>query len=68
MNKELLRSIMGMAGDTDASMAEYLGISQQTFVNKLNEDGTEFTLLEIRMIANRYWLDNELVDRIFFAD
>lgn len=68
MNKKLLRSIMIRNGDTNASLAEYLGITEQSVSNKINESGTEFKQGEIFKIKTRYGLDSEMVDRIFFAD
>ena len=68
MNGKLLRSIMVLNGDTNATLAEYLGISEQSVSNKINENGTEFKQGEIAMIKARYNLDSEMVDRIFFAD
>lgn len=68
MNKELLKSVMALFGDTNASLAEYLGISEQSFSNKINENGTEFRKREILKIKTRYSLDCDMVDRIFFAD
>lgn len=68
MNKALLRSIMVMHGDTNASLGEYLGISEQSVSNKINENGTEFKQGEITKIKARYNLDSDMVDRIFFAE
>jgi hypothetical protein len=68
MNKELLRSVMALFGDTNASLAEYLGISEQSCCNKINENGTEFRKREIYGIKTRYGLDGDMVDRIFFAE
>ena len=68
MNKELLKSVMALFGDTNASLAEYLGISEQSFSNKINEKVTEFRKREICKIKTRYCLDSDMVDRIFFAD
>ena len=68
MNKELLKSVMALFGDTNASLAEYLGISEQSFSNKINENGTEFRKREICKIKTRYGLDCDMVDRIFFAE
>ena len=68
MNKELLKSIMVLFGDTNASLAEYLGISEQSFCNKINENGTEFRKREIVKIKVRYGLDSDMIDRIFFAE
>ena len=68
MNKELLRSIMVLHGDTNKTLADYLGITEQSLSNKINENGTEFKQGEIRLIKLRYHLTAEQVDLIFFAD
>lgn len=68
MNGKLLRSIMILNGDTNASLAEYLGITEQSVSNKINENGTEFKQGEISKIKTRYKLGSAMVDRIFFAD
>lgn len=68
MNGKLLRSIMVLNGDTNATLAEYLGITEQSVSNKINENGTEFKQGEIAKIKARYNLESEMVDRIFFAD
>lgn len=67
MDKKLLRSIMIRNGDTNASLAEYLGIAEQSVSNKINENGTEFKQGEIAKIKAKYGLDSDMVDRIFFA-
>lgn len=68
MNKELLRSIMVLHGDTNKTLADYLGITEQSLCNKINENGTEFKQGEIRRIKIRYNLTSEQIDLIFFAD
>lgn len=68
MNKKLLRSIMIRYGDTNASLAAYLGITEQSVSNKINENGTEFKQGEICKIKARYNLDSDTVDRVFFAE
>lgn len=68
MNGKLLRSIMVLHGDTNASLAEFLGITEQSVSNKINENGTEFRQGEITKIKARYSLDSDMVDRIFFAE
>ena len=67
MKKELLRSIMVLHGDTNKDLADYLGISEQSVSNKINENGTEFRQGEIKQIITRYNLTCDQVDRIFFA-
>lgn len=68
MNKKMLRSLMTLHGDTNRSLGEYLGISEQSVCNKINEKGTEFTREEIAAIKRRYNMNADLVDLVFFAD
>ncbi len=68
MNKTLFRSIMVLHGDTNATLAEYLGITEQSVSNKINENGSEFKQGEIFKIKTKYNLDSATVDKIFFAD
>lgn len=68
MNKELLRSVMVLHGDNNKTLAVYLGISEQSVSNKINENGTEFKKCEISKIKERYNLTSEQVDLIFFAE
>ena len=67
MNKDLLRSVMVLFGDTNKTLAAYLGISEQSVCNKINENGTEFKKGEIAKIKERYRLTSDQVDRIFFC-
>ena len=67
MNGKLLRSIMVLHGDTNISLARYLGITEQSLSNKINENGTEFKQGEIARIKDRYNLSGEMIDNIFFA-
>lgn len=67
MNKKLLRSEMVLHDDTNGTLAEALGISQQSFSAKLNEtNGAEFNQGEISKIRSRYNLSDEKVVSIFF--
>ena len=68
MNPKLLRSVMVLYGDTNAALADFLGITEQSVSNKINENGTEFKLGEITKIKARYNLDSDMVDRIFFEE
>ncbi len=68
MNAKLLRRGMVLNGDTNATLAEFLGITEQSVSNKINENGTEFKQGEIAKIKARYNLDSDMVDRIFFAE
>ena len=67
MNKKLFRSLMVLHDDTNVSLARYLGITEQSLSNKINENGTEFKQGEIAKIKVRYGMDADTIDRIFFA-
>jgi DNA-binding XRE family transcriptional regulator len=70
MNKALLKSIIALHGDTTLGLAKYLGLSRQSLYNKMNETGkpsTEFKQGEIAMIRDRYKLNAEEVEAIFFS-
>ena len=67
MNKTLLRSIMVLFGDTNRTLADYLGISEKSVNDKINERGTEFKKSEIAAIKKRYSLTDEQVILIFFS-
>ena len=68
MNSKLLKSIMLLNGDTNKTLAEYLGISEQSVSKKINETGTEFKQGEISMIKKRYSLTGDQIDSIFFTE
>lgn len=68
MNKNKLRSQMALHGDTTKDLAEWLNITEQSVLNKINEKGTEFKQGEIRRIRERYNLSPDEVDEIFFAE
>lgn len=67
MNKLMLESVMKLHGDTGGDLAKYLGIARPTFSAKINEtNGAEFTQGEIRKIKEKYSLNSEDVNLIFF--
>lgn len=66
MNKALLRSVMVLHGDTNKSLAQYLGISEKSVNDKINENKTEFKQSEIAAIKKRYSLADDQVSDIFF--
>lgn len=66
MNKKLFRSKMALFGDTNKTLAVYLGISEKSFNDKINERNTEFRQGEILAIKKRYSLTDEEVINIFF--
>ena len=68
MNKNLLRSIMVLHGDTNMILAKYLGMSKQSLSAKLNENKQEFTQGEIAAIRKRYELSDSQLVAIFFAN
>ena len=68
MNKRELESIMKKYGDTQASLALFLGISRGCLNNKINERGeASFTQPEIAAMKQKYNLSSEDIDRIFFT-
>lgn len=68
MNSALLKYVMSRNGDGLKDLALYLGISETWLSQKINENGAEFKLSEIRKIIERYKLKSEEVIAIFFAD
>ncbi len=67
MNKEMLRSVMVLNGDTNKELAEYLEISEASVSAKMNENKTEFKQKEIAKIRDKYNLSAEQIEAIFFA-
>ncbi|MBM6680057.1 helix-turn-helix domain-containing protein [Pseudoflavonifractor capillosus] len=62
-----LKAKMVEYGDTQAKLAEAVGISLSRLNAKLNgTDGAEFTLGEIKKIKKRYGLDATQIERMFF--
>ena len=66
MNSKLFKAFMVMNDETIASLADYLGLTDQSVCNKINENGTEFKLGEIIRIKVRWNLSADMVDQIFF--
>lgn len=66
MDKKLFRSIMVLHGDTNKTLADYLGISAKSVNDKINENGTEFKQSEITAIMKRYRLSENQLTSIFF--
>ena len=66
MNKLKLRAVMVLHDDSVKRLADAMGMARQTFYSKLN--GTsDFKQSEIRFIQQRYGLDADGVNEIFFA-
>jgi hypothetical protein len=57
---------MVLFDDTNKTLANYLGISERSVTDKINERGTEFKQSEIAAIKKRYALSDEQVNNIFF--
>lgn len=66
MNKNELRAEMARHGDTNETLAKYLGLSAPSFSKKLNAE-RDFRQSEIMKIRDRYSLTAEDVVRIFFT-
>lgn len=63
---ERLKCVLTLYGDTIADLAKLLNRTKQTIYNKINDDGTEFTRVEIAKIKDWYKLSMDEVDAIFF--
>lgn len=68
MNKRELESIMKRYGDTQYDLAKAIGISRVTLNRKINEKGNiAFNQPEMNIIKERYDLNAEEIERIFFT-
>lgn len=67
INTKVMRSAMILGGDTQESLAKYLGLTRQT-VNKKVNGKVPFNADEIEGIVRRYSLTNDALLAIFFAD
>lgn len=68
MNKLLLKSHMAKRGDTQAILAEAMGLSLSRLNAKINgTGGAEFTQTEIAFISERYKLSGSETMRVFLA-
>lgn len=57
---------MVLHNDTNRTLAEYLGISEKSVNDKINENNTEFKQSEISLIKKRYSLSDSVTSEIFF--
>lgn len=64
MNYPELRASIARAGVTNRKLSEFLGISEQTFYNKM-QGGTEFKGSEIKKLAGILCLSMTDVNNIF---
>ncbi|MBQ9737898.1 MAG: helix-turn-helix transcriptional regulator [Alphaproteobacteria bacterium] len=65
MNVNLLKSKMALNGDTQTTLAEAIGITQNAIWMKMN-NRCEFKRSEIEAIAKRYNLTGDEIQQIFF--
>ena len=66
MQKNELRSIMAKYGDNNQTLAEALGITSPALSLKINGKSA-FSVKHIKVMIDRYNLDGDDVQRIFFA-
>lgn len=67
MNKNAFKSVMVLHGDTQKTVADALGVSEQTVGDKIN-GVSDFKTSEIKILINRYNLTPDQVDEIFFGN
>lgn len=67
MNSNLLKSIITKNGDTQAKLAEAMGLQISALSQRINGH-IEFRRNEIRFIKQRYNLSSEEIDNIFFEE
>ena len=67
VDKRLFKSVMARFGDRQQDLAKAIGISQQSLSFKVN-NLVQFKPSEIELIAIRYSLTADEIQRIFFAN
>ena len=67
MNTAELRAAIARVGKTYRDLAKSLGISEQTFYNKLNGE-SDFKASEIKALRGELNLTSEEINYIFFND
>ena len=69
MNKKLLFAEMAKLGDTQATLADAIGVSRSRLTQKIGGyRGAQFNANEIESIAKRYKLKPKAVYDVFFAE
>lgn len=66
MNKNAFKSIMVLYGDTQKTVADALGVTDQTVGDKIN-GLSDFKQSEIKTLIDRWNLTPTQVDDIFFS-
>ena len=67
MNSNLLRAVIAKNGDTQAKLAEAMGMPVSALSVRINGK-VEFRRNEIRFIKQRYNLSSDEINEIFFAE
>lgn len=67
MNKNHFRSVMVLHEDTQKTVADALGVSEQTVGDKIN-GVSDFKQSEIKILIDRWGLTPSQVDEIFFTN
>lgn len=69
MNVKKLRSHMALEGDTQQTLADAIDMSRSRLNAKINgTGGADFSLREMRRVADRYGLSAEEAGQLFFTD
>lgn len=66
-NADLLKSVLVKNGDTQAKLAEFLGLSLSALNAKIHGKRSSFRQNEIMAIKARYNLNADEIDEIFFT-
>lgn len=67
LNTKELKKVMLDYGDSNKTLADYLGMAESTFSSKLHENGAAFRKSEMKMIIDRYKLTPAQIKLIFFS-
>lgn len=66
INVERLRRVMKRQGLTNEMVADYIGISRDTFQRRLRNRGATFELMEVWQLVSLLSLSDEEIINIFF--
>lgn len=67
VNTDRLKLELKKQNVTIESASEYIGINPATFYRKVNRNGENFTVAEVKKIADLLALSNESIQAIFFS-
>lgn len=68
INVERLRRVMKRQGLTNEMVADYIGISRDTFQRRLRNRGATFELMEVWQLVSLLSLSDEEIINIFFSN